>query len=74
MNNFTFKFDGKGGVKVENEYGLNSSGSYTIDGDSVNIDIPDWDGVPEFKFSLDGNKLFLDSVDEYRPDFDLQKK
>ncbi len=70
----TWTFDGKGGCKMENEYGIKDDGTYTIDGDTVMIKLSRWDDELEYKMTQDEKDLLLDPVEDYRPRYELTKK
>lgn len=70
----TWVFDGKGGCTLENEYGFNQDGEYSIDGSSLTIKMSAWDTEHGYKFKIDGNKLTLTADDPYVPNYELEKK
>ncbi len=70
----TWTFDGKGGCKMENEFGFKDDGTYTVDGSSAQIKLSQWDDEIGYQFKVDGNKLILTADESYRPSYDLEKK
>ncbi len=70
----TWVFDGKGGCKIETEFGFKSDGTYTVDGSKVTIELEDWDDAQSFEFKVDGDKLSLENNDKAKPDYELEKK
>ena len=70
----TWTFDGKGGCKMENEYGFKDDGTYTVDGSAVVIKLSKWDEEIGYQFQVDGNKLILTADEDYRPNYELEKK
>lgn len=70
----TWTFDGKGGCKTENEYGMKDDGTYTIDGSDVTIKLSMWDSEIQYQFKMDGDHLTLTAYEDYRPNYELDKK
>lgn len=71
---WTWTFDGKGGCKTENEYGIKDEGTYAIDGSSVKIKLSNWEKELDYEFKLDGKNLSLTTDEAYRPNYELEKK
>ena len=71
---WTWTFDGKGGCKTENEYGIKDQGTYTIDGNDVTIKMSYWDEPIVYQYKVDGSQLSLTTEETYRPNYDLTKK
>ncbi|MGI6168726.1 MAG: DUF5640 domain-containing protein [Christensenellales bacterium] len=70
----TWTFDGKGGCKMENEYGIKDDGTYSIDGSNVTIKLSNWEAEIGYQFKLDDKKLSLETDEVYRPSYQLEKK
>ena len=70
----TWTFDGKGGCKMENEFGIKDDGSYTIDGGNVSIKLSRWDDPILYQFRIDGDKLSLTTEEPLRPTYELTRK
>lgn len=71
---WTWTFDGKGGCKTENEFGIKDDGTYTIDGDDVSIKLSRWDDPIVYQYKIDGDKLSLTTDEPLRPTYELTKK
>ena len=71
---WTWIFDGKGGCKTENEYGIKDEGTYTMDGNDVTIKMSYWDGPIVYQYKIDGDKLSLTTDEPLRPIYDLTRK
>lgn len=70
----TFNFDGKGGCDTEDEHGIKDTGTYTIVDDStVKIKMSYWESEIVYNYSIDGDKLVMDSDEPLRPSYDLTK-
>lgn len=54
----TWTFDGKGGVKFDNGF-AKQTGTYTISGDQVTIQLELWDAPQTFTFSVSGSSLTM---------------
>lgn len=71
---WTWTFDGKGGCKTENEYGIKDQGTYTIDGNDVTIKMSYWDEPIVYQYKIEGSQLSLTTEETYRPNYELTKK
>jgi hypothetical protein len=71
---YTWTFDGKGGCKTENEFGIKDEGTYTIDGNDVTIKLSYWDGPIVYQYKIDGDQLSLTTDEPLRPTYELTKK
>lgn len=70
----TFTFDGKGKCKMENEFGLKSDGTYTVDGSSLTVALEIWDNDQSFTFEKNDSDLTLTNDEDHRPSYELKKK
>ncbi|MGI6497373.1 MAG: DUF5640 domain-containing protein [Oscillospiraceae bacterium] len=70
----TWTFDGKGGCKTENEYGIKDEGTYTIDGSNLAIKMSMWDDEIKYQFKIDENHLSMTAEESYRPSYELEKE
>lgn len=70
----TWVFDGKGECNMENEFGINLDGTYTIISNDVKINLAAWEEELEYSFKVDGNHLSLIPAEAFRPNYELQKK
>lgn len=64
---FTFKKGDK--VEYSNEYGFNSTGTYTIKGSEVTIKLESWDKEKVYKFEVKDKKLSLTASDNLSPSY-----
>ncbi len=65
----TFVFKKNGSVEYKNQFGINSEGTYKIDGDKVTISLKSWDDDKVYDFSIKDNKLSLTATDKYSPSY-----
>ena len=71
----TMKFDGKGGLKFSSQYSSEEPGTYTIQGDQVDIKSESWDNARSYTFVMEDESLTLTRPeDAYYVNFDLTKK
>ncbi len=70
----TWVFDGKGSCSMDNEFGFEGSGAYTVDENSVIIALIQWDYVLSYTFEIDGSSLLLTAGEDYRPSYELKKQ
>ncbi|HCC34925.1 MAG TPA: hypothetical protein DEQ02_04555 [Ruminococcaceae bacterium] len=73
----TFVIDGKGGLKLSDDYFFdNAPGSYTITGENeVEIKMEVWEKAQTFTFSVTDNKLTLTApADALYASYELTKK
>ena len=65
----TFKFEKNDKVTYENEYGFNSTGTYKITDDKVEISLESWSEAKVYKFEVKDGKLNLTATDQYSPSY-----
>ncbi len=71
----TFEFESEGKVTYINSYGSNVVGKYTINDNTVVIEVSDWDKAKEFKYKIEDGKLDLIAQDDYSQSYvGLEKK
>jgi len=70
----TWVFDGEGGCTLTNIFREDQPGTYVIDGETVEIQIHDWDSPIIYKFKVDGDKLTLTADNPYSPNYELTRQ
>jgi hypothetical protein len=70
----TWTFDGKGGCKMENEFGFKGEGTYELSGSAVIIKLNAWDDPIDYTFNIDGTHMSLKADESHRPSYELDKK
>ncbi len=70
----TWIFDGKGGCKMENEFGFKDEGTYELSGNAITIELSKWDEALGYTYKIDGSHMSLVAVDSIRPSYEMDKK
>ncbi|MCK9351059.1 MAG: DUF5640 domain-containing protein [Candidatus Nanoarchaeia archaeon] len=70
----TWIFDGKGGCKMENEFGFKDEGTYELSGNAITIDLSKWDEALGYTYKIDGSHMSLVADESIRPSYELDKK
>ena len=65
----TFTFKSGGNVEYSNEFGIESTGTYEIKENKVDIKLESWDQTKTYEFKVDGDKLSLIVTDAYSPSY-----
>jgi hypothetical protein len=70
----TWIFDGKGGCKMENEFGFKDEGTYELSGNAITIELSIWDEALGYTYKIDGSHMSLVADESIRPSYELDKK
>ncbi len=70
----TWIFDGKGGCKMENEFGFKDEGTYELSGNAITIELSKWDEALGYTYKIDGSHMSLVADESIRPSYELDKK
>ena len=70
----TWTFDGKGGCKMENEFGFKDEGTYELSGNAITIDMSEWGEALGYTYKIDGSHMSLVADESIRPSYELDKK
>ena len=65
----TFEFKSNGNVSYSNEYGIDSTGTYEIKENKVDIKLESWDKTKTYEFKVENDKLSLKATDVYSPSY-----
>lgn len=70
---FEFKSDGK--LTYKNEFGVEGTGTYEVKEDKVTMKLSNWEKEKVYTFKVDGDKLSLERISEYDPEYkEMTKK
>ena len=65
----TWIFEKKDKVSYKNEFGIESTGTYTIKDDVVTITLEVWNDAIDYKYDIKDKKLNLTAQNKYSPSY-----